>query len=55
MPTHFTPATFAFLTELAANNNREWFRANKRRALLTLGSPCRPAPPTRSFACRGSA
>ena len=31
MPAHFTPATFAFLTELAANNNREWFRANKSR------------------------
>ena len=29
--THFTPATFSFLTELAANNNREWFRANKSR------------------------
>ena len=29
--THFTPATFAFLTELADNNNREWFRANKSR------------------------
>ena len=28
---HFTPATFTFLTELAANNNREWFRANKSR------------------------
>lgn len=31
MTSHFTPATFAFLTELAANNNREWFRANKAR------------------------
>ena len=29
--THFTPALFTFLTELAANNNREWFRANKAR------------------------
>ncbi len=28
---HFTPATFAFLTELAANNNRDWFAANKPR------------------------
>ena len=28
---HFTPATFTFLTELADNNNREWFRANKSR------------------------
>ena len=31
MSPHFTPATFAFLTELAGNNNREWFRANKSR------------------------
>ena len=31
MPHYFTPATFDFLTELAANNNREWFRANKSR------------------------
>ena len=29
--TRFTPALFAFLAELAANNNREWFRANKSR------------------------
>ena len=28
---HFTPTTFTFLTELAANNNREWFHANKSR------------------------
>jgi uncharacterized protein (TIGR02453 family) len=27
--TGFPPATFAFLTALAANNNREWFTANK--------------------------
>ena len=27
----FTPRTFAFLSELAVNNNREWFRANKSR------------------------
>ncbi|MDE2784210.1 MAG: DUF2461 domain-containing protein [Gemmatimonadota bacterium] len=27
----FTARTFAFLNELAANNNREWFRANKSR------------------------
>ena len=31
MSGHFTPATFAFLKELADNNNREWFRANKSR------------------------
>ena len=28
---YFTPRTFAFLSELAANNDREWFRANKSR------------------------
>lgn len=28
---YFTPATFEFLTELAANNNRDWFAANKPR------------------------
>ncbi len=28
---YFTPETFSFLTELAANNNREWFMANKVR------------------------
>ena len=28
---HFRPATFAFLRELAANNDREWFAANKER------------------------
>lgn len=27
----FVPATLAFLGELADNNNREWFKANKRR------------------------
>jgi uncharacterized protein (TIGR02453 family) len=27
----FTKATFSFLGELAANNNREWFEANKPR------------------------
>jgi len=27
----FTPSTFAFLRELAANNDREWFRANQAR------------------------
>jgi uncharacterized protein (TIGR02453 family) len=27
----FSPALFAFLTELAANNDREWFTANKKR------------------------
>ncbi len=28
---HFTPALFQFLAELSANNDREWFRANKAR------------------------
>jgi uncharacterized protein (TIGR02453 family) len=34
MPTtqsYFTPATFKFLNELAANNNRPWFEMNKQR------------------------
>jgi uncharacterized protein (TIGR02453 family) len=28
---HFTPATFRFLRDLARNNSREWFHANKPR------------------------
>jgi uncharacterized protein (TIGR02453 family) len=28
---YFTKKTFAFLRDLAENNNREWFQANKRR------------------------
>lgn len=28
---YFTPALFGFLRELAANNNREWFQANRVR------------------------
>lgn len=28
---HFTPALFEFLSELADNNNREWFQDNKER------------------------
>lgn len=28
---HFTPALFDFLHDLAANNNREWFHANRAR------------------------
>ena len=31
---HFRPALFAFLRELAENNNREWFQTNKSRYLL---------------------
>ena len=28
---HFTPALFEFLADLAVNNRREWFQANKNR------------------------
>ena len=28
---HFTPALFDFLAELAENNNRDWFQANRER------------------------
>lgn len=31
MPRHFTPKTFAFLRDLAANNDRDWFDANRDR------------------------
>jgi uncharacterized protein (TIGR02453 family) len=31
MTAYFTPRIFSFLSELAANNNREWFLANKSR------------------------
>ncbi len=30
-PPVFEPALFEFLTELKANNQRDWFEANKRR------------------------
>ena len=36
---HFTPATFAFLTDLAANNNRPWFMENKARYERDLKEP----------------
>jgi uncharacterized protein (TIGR02453 family) len=36
---HFTPATFAFMRDLAANNNREWFNANKTRYEEVLREP----------------
>ncbi len=29
MPKYFTPKTFAFLRELAKNNDRDWFKANQ--------------------------
>ena len=31
MPRYFTNKTFAFLKDLAANNEREWFKANQER------------------------
>ncbi|NCT66392.1 MAG: DUF2461 domain-containing protein [Rhodanobacteraceae bacterium] len=37
--TYFTPATFTFLRDLAANNNRTWFSANKARYEDVLRQP----------------
>ena len=31
MARHFTPKTFAFLKDLATNNDRDWFKANQDR------------------------
>lgn len=31
MPPHFTRSTLSFLTDLKANNDRDWFAANKER------------------------
>ena len=36
---HFTPALFKFMRELAANNERDWFNANKDRYLKDLRDP----------------
>lgn len=36
---HFRPATFAFLRELAANNDRDWFAANKARYEADVRDP----------------
>ena len=36
---HFTPAAFTFLEDLAANNNRPWFLANKSRYEEVLKEP----------------
>ena len=36
---HFTPAAFKFMRELAQNNDREWFNANKDRYLADLRDP----------------
>ena len=39
MPAHFTPAAFAFLRDLAANNDRDWFNANKDRYIEKVQEP----------------
>jgi uncharacterized protein (TIGR02453 family) len=39
MPSFFTPRTFAFLRELAANNDRSWFTANKDRFETDVREP----------------
>ena len=36
---HFTPATFGFLRDLAANNDRDWFNANKPRYIEKVQEP----------------
>lgn len=36
---HFTPATFTFLKDLAANNDRDWFNANKQRYIDKVQEP----------------
>jgi len=38
-PAHFTRKTFDFLRELAKNNNREWFKANKDRYERDVQTP----------------
>ena len=39
MPRHFTSATYAFLRDLSANNDREWFAANKGRYVDKVQEP----------------
>lgn len=39
MAKYFTPATFRFLSELAAHNERDWFNANKARYLSDVQEP----------------
>lgn len=39
MTRHFTPATFAFLRDLAANNDREWFAEHKDRYIEKVQEP----------------
>jgi uncharacterized protein (TIGR02453 family) len=36
---YFTPALFKFLSDLAANNDRDWFNANKDRYIETVQEP----------------
>ena len=36
---HFTPALFTFLKDLSANNDREWFQANKDRYVNSVQEP----------------
>lgn len=39
MPRHFTPATYSFLRDLAANNDRQWFADNKERYVDRVQEP----------------
>lgn len=39
MPRHITPKTFAFLRDLAANNDRDWFDANRERYETDVREP----------------
>ncbi len=39
MTTYFTSATFEFLRELAAHNERDWFKANKARYQTEVAEP----------------
>jgi uncharacterized protein (TIGR02453 family) len=39
MPQYFTPATFKSLSQLASNNEREWFNANKDRYVSAVQDP----------------
>ena len=40
----FTPDLFAFLRDLAANNDREWFNANKQRYEDSVRQPALDLP-----------
>ncbi len=39
MSSYFTPTLFKFLNDLAANNEREWFNANKDRYIDSVQEP----------------